>query len=247
MRDYFIAKINDNLKRNSNLKIIVYLDSIDQLNKNDYELDWFIDTLENKNFKLVYSVLNNYEGLFDKIKSKLEFNEKNFLNLKSLDLNEALNILNNMLMVSNRRLTKHQFQQVEICLKENKRQLYPLYLKLLFNIVSKWSSNYKIDNDFYRCLSIKQTIKYLFDQLENIHGRILFSHCIFYLTIAFNGISESELEDILSIDDEVLTSVFEYHEPKLRRFPLALWIRIKYDLKNYLTEKQHFGVKVTTW
>lgn len=44
-------------------------------------------------------------------------------------------------------------------------------------------------------------------------GKILFSRCMFYMSTFKNGISESELEDILSIDDDVLYEIFEYHEP----------------------------------
>ena len=91
-------------------------------------------------------------------------------------------------------------------------------------------------------------IKYLFGKLEKNYGVILFSHCIFYLTLfEYRGISETELEDILSIDDDVLTSVFEYHHPPVRRFPIALWLNFKYDLKEYITNKETDGLSVISW
>ena len=121
-------------------------------------------------------------------------------------------------------------------------------MKLLFDISSKWTSSYKVPNEFSDCISSKETIKYLLKNLEKFYGKILFSHCIFYLTLFdYKGISESELEDILSIDDDVLTSVFEYHHPSVRRFPIALWVRIKYELKDYITNKETDGVPVVSW
>jgi hypothetical protein len=245
LKVYFINQIISISNEYSNKKIVLFLDSIDQLTKSDFQLDWFINNLP-KNVKLIYSTLPNYERILDRINLKMKSStHKNFLEISSLKKNEALKILNNMLLGSNRSLTVSQWDSVEKCIKTS--ELYPLHLKLLYNIVSKWSSKYTPDMEFDSCLSIKDTIKYLFKRLENFHGKTLFSHCIFYLTIAQNGISENELEDILSIDDEVLTSIFQYHEPTTRRFPLPLWIRIKYDLKSYLTEKESEGLSVITW
>jgi hypothetical protein len=49
--------------------------------------------------------------------------------------------------------------------------------------------------------------------LEKNHGKMLFSRTMIYMSSFKNGISESELEDILSIDDDVLYEIFEYHAP----------------------------------
>jgi hypothetical protein len=49
------------------------------------------------------------------------------------------------------------------------------------------------------CLSIDICIKYLFQYLETVHGKLLFERCIIYMGTFKNGISESEIEDILSL------------------------------------------------
>ncbi|CAF4685549.1 unnamed protein product, partial [Rotaria sp. Silwood2] len=60
-----------------------------------------------------------------------------------------------------------------------------------------------------------------------------------YLRLA-GGLSESELEDILSADDKVLKSVFVHYLPptNIFRLPSALWIRIRNDMHKYLIEKE---------
>ena len=68
-----------------------------------------------------------------------------------------------------------------------------------------------------------------------------------YLSSFKNGISESEIEDILSIDDDVLYDIFEFHAPPIRRLPLALWLRIKDDLKGYMVEKAIDDIRVIYW
>ncbi|CAF2592866.1 unnamed protein product [Rotaria sp. Silwood2] len=44
-----------------------------------------------------------------------------------------------------------------------------------------------------------------------------------------DGLSEFEIEDILSLDDEVLQSIFVHYLPpfKLFRIPSTLWIRVR--------------------
>ena len=76
----------------------------------------------------------------------------------------------------------------------------------------------------------------------------IIKHCLFYLTLfEYRGISENELEDILSIDDKVLESIFIHHHPPVRRFPMALWYRMKYELKDYITHKMTDDTPVIAW
>lgn len=49
-----------------------------------------------------------------------------------------------------------------------------------------------------------------------------------------NGLSEAELEDLLSLDDDVLNDVYQFWTPPIRRLPPLLLVRVKNDLKQYL-------------
>ena len=51
-----------------------------------------------------------------------------------------------------------------------------------------------------------------------------------YITASKSGLSEAELEDLLSLDEKVLNDVFQYHIPPVRRIPPLLWTRIRNDL-----------------
>ena len=52
--------------------------------------------------------------------------------------------------------------------------------------------------------------------------------------LAKNGVTEAELEDILSCDDDVLNDVYMYWTPPIRRLPPLLLVRIRTDLSQYL-------------
>ena len=41
------------------------------------------------------------------------------------------------------------------------------------------------------------------------HGRILVFHALAYITASKSGLSESDLEDLLSLDDKVLDDVYQ--------------------------------------
>ena len=51
---------------------------------------------------------------------------------------------------------------------------------------------------------------------------------------AKHGLSEFELEDILSCDDDVLNDVYQFWTPPTRRLPPLLIVRLRYDLNRYL-------------
>ena len=65
--------------------------------------------------------------------------------------------------------------------------------------------------------------------LEQIIENIYFS-----LSTARMGLTVLEIEDILSLSDEVLNDVYQYWTPPLRRLPPLLWIRIKNDIEEYV-------------
>ncbi len=216
-KEKLIKKMKLFTEKYPNRKIVILLDSIDQLSKQDYDLEWMFYELP-KNVKIIYSVINEYEGIFEKLKNKLD---NNYLEIKTLCYDEAQRILTRLLLKSNRQLNDQQCTSINKVF-ETTTEIYPLHVKLLYDISSKWTSSYKVPNEFSDCISSKETIKYLLKNLEKFYGKILFSHCIFYLTNI-------------------------YHHPSVRRFPIALWVRIKYELKDYITNKETDGVPVISW
>ncbi len=76
----------------------------------------------------------------------------------------------------------------------------PLYVKLVFDQLCLWKSYTK---DLRIAGSINDCIIELFKRVENAHGRILVSHALAYITASKNGLSEAELEDLISLDETV--------------------------------------------
>jgi len=253
LKDVLIDQFNFIEKYYPQKKLVIILDSIDQLNTADYSLNWLIDSFPT-NVKMIYSVLPTHGGILENLKEKLKKLEillnvvetrDNFIEIKKLDINLSVLIIQDWLQKVNRKLSFQQWELVKNLF--NTSILYPLYIRLIYDIVLKWPSFHEPDSRFFKCKDIDSTIQYLFIALEKEHGKLLFSRAITYMSSFRNGISESEIEDILSLDDDVLYDIFEFHSPPIRRLPSALWTRVKHDLSCYMVEKEVDDTRVIYW
>ena len=225
-------------------RIIFLIDSVDQLTTSDYELDWVLPNLPS-NMKMIYSTIGTHGNILKNFKEKVFVPEKNIVPIDKLDVELATNIIKEFLKNEKRSLSELQWETINDMFENAK--LFPLYVKLIFDVIRKWSSFDKPNSEFKKCRDIDNCIKYLFTSFEKDHGKLLFSRSIIYMSSFANGISESEIEDILSLDDEVLYDIFEFHAPPIRKLPIALWSRIKYDLRGYMVEKEVDETRVIYW
>ncbi|VDL97373.1 unnamed protein product [Schistocephalus solidus] len=72
-------------------------------------------------------------------------------------------------------------------------------------------------------------------------------HALSFITASRRGLSAGELEDLLSLDDDVLRGVFQHHVPPQIRSPPILWIRLRNSVGPYLVERDADGVHVYSW
>ncbi|KAL8578633.1 hypothetical protein ACOMHN_007091 [Nucella lapillus] len=121
-----------------------------------------------------------------------------------------------------------------------------MWCSVVFDEISRWRSYTKPSHSVLASI-INETILHLFERIETQHGKTLVSHALAYITASKDGVSEPELEDLLSLDDKVLNDVYQYHLPPVRRIPPLLWTRIRTDLPKYLSEREAGGVNVIGW
>ncbi|KAH8870836.1 NACHT domain- and WD repeat-containing protein 1 [Schistosoma japonicum] len=96
-------------------------------------------------------------------------------------------------------------------------------------------------------LTVRGAIVQFFESLEHTHGKLLTSHAISYITASRRGVSETEIVDLLSLDDEVLRDVFEHHLPPQVRAPPFVWTRLRNALGSNLAEREADGIVVLFW
>lgn len=90
-------------------------------------------------------------------------------------------------------------------------------------------------------------ISALFDRLEKKHGKLLVSHSFGYIIASKTGLTELELDDILSLDDTVLNDIYQYWTPPIRRMLPLLWFRLHADVEEYLIKRGADGIPVLSW
>ena len=145
-----------------------------------------------------------------------------------------------------RTLTQEQF---ELVLSSFAKCPQPLFLKLIFTEASRWDS-YTDVTGLDLGGDVRQAIQLLFQRLERKHGKTLTSRTLSYITAGRNGITANELEDVLSLDDDVIDDVYQYWDPPVEgvvRLPNLLWARIRHDIEEFLTERQADGKTVIAW
>lgn len=167
----------------------------------------------------------------------------NFVEIKPLGGALSVDIIKSWLTMKGKTLTVEQFAVMKIAC--NYCSL-PLYTKLVFEEVKRWKSYYPLEMTTLQHTVIG-LISTLFDRIEIQHGKKLVAKSLSYLTASRSGLSETELEDVLSLDDEVLDEIFVWWVPPIRRIPPLLWTRIRSDLSCYLVEREADGVTVLAW
>lgn len=195
--------------------------------------------------KIAISVLPNYHDILPNLRRSLPI-ENAYIEVPTLTIEMGKEILEAWLQGLGRTLTEEQF---ELVLSSFTQCPQPLFLKLIFAEASRWES-YTNVRGFDLGSDVPQAIRLLFQRLERKHGKTLTSRALGYITAGRNGLTENELEDALSLDDDVIDDVYQYWDPPVEgvvRLPNLLWARIRHDIDEFLTERQANGKTVIAW
>lgn len=219
--------------------LIILLDSVDLLQDN-HNLEWLPIKIA-VNVKLIVSCSSQRKNLCthlrDRCKDSVHY-------IHSLDPSDCVRIFRAMLSSSWRSVTYEQMSIVkdafQIC-------TLPLFLTMAIEEAKRWHSYDKLKF----CVlgeNVKENITVFFNRINKEHGRLFVSHFIGYLTAAKLGLSESELLDIMSIDEILLEDVdMKCSETSVRRMPSFLMVRLLHDLEPFITEREVDGILVLSW
>nr|CAI5835187.1 unnamed protein product [Callosobruchus analis] len=228
--------------------LVLFLDSVDQLTgtQDANKVSWLPTRLP-PYCKIIVSCANEESNPevskeYHILRKMIDVDE-NFIEVKALGEELAMKVIKMWMQTAHRDLTNYQWRLVSNAI--DKCSL-PIFVKLVFAEICRWRS-YTKSHDTHLASTVMDSIMMLFERIEKQHGRILVFHALAYITAAKSGLSESELEDLISLDDKVLDDVYQYHLPPVRRIPPLLWTRIRNDLPNYLSEREADGVSVMNW
>jgi len=170
--------------------------------------------------------------------------DNSFIEVGPLGQTVGLEIVDRWLSLCGRRTTDVQRLAISAALVQCS---YPLYARLVFDQVRQWPSFYAPESDALQS-TVQGAIGKLYEQLEVKFGKPIVRHSFAYLTSARQGLSETELEHVLSLDDRLLSDIFGLWKPPVRRIPPLLWTRLRADLGAYVVERAaDGGQRVLGW
>lgn len=81
-------------------------------------------------------------------------------------------------------------------------------------------------------------INQILDTLEIDFGKVFTRSALAFITLSTAGVSDEEILDLMSLDDEVLNHVFQYSSLPTRRLPSHTWLRLKHALEGLIVEHE---------
>ncbi|XP_029923260.1 NACHT and WD repeat domain-containing protein 2 isoform X2 [Myripristis murdjan] len=165
--------------------------------------------------------------------------------LNPVDRKQRANMLASLLSGSRRRVTSGQQALLNRALTSCS---LTLYARLLHIHTSLWSSDSEVAESSLPD-GVHSSISALLDHLEQKHGFPLVTRALSYLTLSRTGLTEAELTDLLSIDDEVLAQYVHQGDapPSKMRVPQVDVERLLLDLKSFLIRRTVGVTQVLFW
>ncbi len=227
-----------------NRPLVIFLDALDQLSAGGMadSLRWLPDKLP-MSVKLVMSVIPG--PFLDALHQRLPENtfDEAFVEIEAMGEAEAEALLEVWLHDAGRKLMP--LQKAEVMGKFAITGL-PLYLKLAFEEARLWHSYDSVPTlqPDVQLLIHHNLFKRLADKSE--HGSLLVERGAAYLRAARHGLSEDEIIEVLTQDQEFWDDFYgkSFHQAALnivRQVPIAVWSRFYYDLSPYIVERSQDG------
>ena len=234
--------------------VVLFIDSLDQLSDKDLarsNISFLRDVKPHPDTRIVVSALPD-----DKQPTKINNNQQTVTNTQPFyyygcDTYLAMNhvphievsgfseagvidesrlILQALLAGRNRKLTVEQWAKVMPAVAVEPTALY---LNMAMYVVSQWRSLDGVDKELRG--GVAQVTEQIFEQLERDFGRELTRAALGFITWSVHGVSDTEMEDLLSLHDTVLEKVLKYC-PGVKRMPSHVWLRLRGALEGLVME-----------
>ena len=246
VRRYFWRLLERIGQKHQDNKLVLFLDSVDQLSlaHNSHGMLWLPKPLP-ENVLLVVSILNDRYTCLENARARLTSSDS-FIELHPLSLSAGEEMVTSYMQKRKRKLTTEQHSLVTNVVKQCRQ---PLFLKMVLDSACIWCSFTAVSSIHVSC-TVHEAIIKVFKDLEVTYGQVFVQRALGYLTCSVGGLTEIEMEDVLSCDDDVLSEVYQYHDPPVEgtiRIPSLLWARVQHDLQEYLSWRQVHKKTVLTW
>ena len=226
--------------------LVILLDSLEQLAPayGAHNMAWVPKTCP-PNVSIIFTISNEHRHILDNLFVHLA-NDRTMMLMDEMDLNDcelyAQSILDN-----NDKLLYQHYQQ-RIISGDYIRCPYPLMVRILMHDAIRWKSFTLLQHT--SALQVEDAVSNFLSRIERIFGTLIIECVCSYISLFSGGLTEIELLDTLSCNDQVLNEVYINHDPStygIVRFPYLLWLRIYDELSPYLDERLTDGKTTLCW
>jgi hypothetical protein len=222
--------------------VCLVLDGLEQLSEDDpiLRFGWLPNRLP-PDVRVVLSMVNSPAVVAGRWAPSM-------LPLEDMPMGEAAVLLDHWLADAGRDLTADQRHQL---MEAYGDKGLPIHLRLAFETARQWSSA----RPLAACAlpgGVGAILKEFLERLKIDHGPVLVARVLGLLATSRWGLSEDELLDLLSEDQEVLSEFVTRfpRSPDLGpqpHLPVAVWSGLFHALEPYLAEREASGVTVLTF
>uniref|UniRef100_F6TW45 NACHT and WD repeat domain containing 1 n=1 Tax=Equus caballus TaxID=9796 RepID=F6TW45_HORSE len=214
--------------------LVILLDSVDDVDSvhRARRVPWLPPNCPPR-VHLILSACLGQQGALETVQQTLT-DPGAYWEVRPLSGNQGQEMLQLLMAASRRTLSAGQTELLWASLPECG---HPGRLRLAFEEARSWAS-FTVPAPL--APTAGEAMQQLCARLEQTHGQLLVAHVLGYIVSSRHGLSEAELKDVLSLDDEVLQAVYWDWTPpskELLRFPPLLWVRLRRDLGNCLARR----------
>lgn len=226
------------------LNIVIFLDSLEKLipEYNAHYLSWLPTQLKS-NIKIIVSTHPTKHKLLDRLQGEIIKDVSYMLGVTQMPVEDAEGLMQYILAMHSRKLTSIQSNVFKSKFSECS---LAMYVQLLTHKAKSLASYDRVDKAHIPS-DINQAINSYFEELEVKHGKTMVGKALGYLVASVTGLSDCEMDDLLSLDDDVLNSVYTTYHPPVRRIPFVKWLALKADIESFLSFREADGVTVYMW
>ncbi|KAI6649186.1 NACHT and WD repeat domain-containing protein 1-like [Oopsacas minuta] len=223
LKEYFNRLIGEPI----NKKLVILLDGVDYLDfiDNGSSIDWLPNYLA-PNVRLILTTRPEVKRL-SLFGARSLLRNESFLELSPLPEPELSLFLSSLLSAHNRKMTSSQFHIV-LSFMHSSSLTTPFYVNLLLKDAIKWKSFSKVDQSELS-VSVGGMLNSIFTKLENKYSKLFVTECLSIITVARYGVTECELEDLLSNNLELKQELTPNSSQNQRISPI-FWARLKLEL-----------------
>uniref|UniRef100_A0A8C2ITE3 NACHT and WD repeat domain containing 2 n=1 Tax=Cyprinus carpio TaxID=7962 RepID=A0A8C2ITE3_CYPCA len=224
--------------------LVIILDALEQLADVDEARKlWWLPVHLPCTVRIVVSTLPNKHGILQKLRCLIH-DENAYVELMQRDRKACSQTLKQQLLSVKRKVTSGQQIYVNEAMA---KCTLPMFVNLIYREVVHWRSHKDVD-DKSLSSTVHESIEQLFYSTENKLGSHFVFRALGYITMARAGLTELELEDILSLDNSVLGDIMVSCNLKSPlRISYDFIARLKEELEGYLVERQVHNVTLMVW